>query len=210
MRIVIFGATCATGRQLVQQAIAAGHQVVAYTRDPSKIDAESERLTVVKGELTDEASIENAIDGADAVISLLGPRGSSDQKPLTRGMQNIVKVMKASGVRRLVASSTLSVRDTGDKPSLTVSLLVNIIKTTMRAAYEDIIGAAEVVRGSGLDWTIARVAMLNNGPKTRNVRVGYVGTGQVGLGISRADLAGFMLRQVEDSKYLRQAPAVSN
>jgi putative NADH-flavin reductase len=210
MRIVIFGATGATGRQLVQQAIAAGHQVVAYTRDPSKIDAESERLTVVKGELTDEASIENAIDGADAVISLLGPRGSSDQKPLTRGMQNIVKVMKASGVRRLVASSTLSVRDTGDKPSLTVSLLVNIIKTTMRAAYEDIIGAAEVVRGSGLDWTIARVAMLNNGPKTRNVRVGYVGTGQVGLGISRADLAGFMLRQVEDSKYLRQAPAVSN
>ncbi len=210
MRIVIFGATGATGRQLIQQAIAAGHQVVAYARDPSKIDADSERLTVVKGELTDEASIEKAVDGADAVISLLGPRGGSNQKPLTRGTQNIVKAMKNSGVRRLIASSTLSVRDPADKPSPTVSLLINIIKTTMHAAYEDITGAAETVRGSGLDWTIARVATLNNGPKTGEVRAGYVGTGQVGLAISRVDLAAFMLNQVEDRRYLRQAPAVSN
>ena len=164
----------------------------------------------MKGELTDEASIEKAVEGADAVISLLGPRGGSTQKPLTRGTQNIVKAMKTSGVRRLIASSTLSVRDTGDKPSPTVSLLVNIIKTTMHTAYQDITGAAETVRGSGLDWTIARVATLNNGPKTGNVRTGHAGTGHVGLSISRADPADFMLKQVEDGKYLRQAPAVSN
>ena len=91
-----------------------------------------------------------------------------------------------------------------------VSLLVGIVKTTMHAAYEDIIGTAEALRNSDLDWTITRVAMLNDKPKIGVVRVGYVGTGQVGLGISRADFADFMLKQVEDRRYLRQAPAISN
>jgi hypothetical protein len=66
------------------------------------------------------------------------------------------------------------------------------------------------VRGSDLDWTIIRVAMLNDKPKTGVVKAGYVGTGQVGLGISRADFADFMLKQVEDREYLKKAPAISD
>jgi hypothetical protein len=80
----------------------------------------------------------------------------------------------------------------------------------IHAAYEDIIGAAEAVRSSDLDWTIVRVAMLNDKTKTGAVKVGYVGTGQVDLNISRADFADFMLKQVEDKRYLKQAPAISN
>jgi len=210
MRLVIFGVTGGTGKQLIKEAITAGYHVVAYARNPSKIDIESERLAVVKGDLADEEAIENAINGADVVISLLGPRGDSNNKPLTNGMQNIVKAMKTRGVRRLVASSTLSLKDPEDKPNFTVSLLVVIVKTTMRAAYEDIIGAAEVVRGSDLDWTIVRVATLNDKSKTSLVKVGYVGSGQVGLSISRADFADFMLKQVADRVYLKKAPAISN
>jgi len=210
MRIVLFGATGSTGKQLIQQAIAAGYHVVAYARNPSKIDIKSEHLIIVKGDIADEEAIENAINGADAVISLLGPRGDSNNKPLTHGMQNIIKAMMSRGVRRLVASSTLSLKDSEDKPSLKVNLLVSIVKTTMNAAYEDIIGTAEAVRGSDLDWTIIRVAMLNDKPKTGVVKAGYVGTGQVGLGISRADFADFMLKQVEDREYLKKAPAISD
>ena len=135
---------------------------------------------------------------------------AADQRPLTNGMQNIVKAMKTKGVRRLIASSTLSVTDQGDKPSFKVKLLVGIVKTAMNAAYQDIIGAAETVRNSDLDWTIVRVAMLSNKLKTGATRVGYVGTGQVGLNISRADFADFMLKQVDDKRYMRQAPAISN
>lgn len=210
MRVVVFGATGGTGKLLIQQAIANSYQVVAYARYPSKIDFKSEQLTIVKGELSDEKSIENAINGADAVISLLGPRGDSKHKPLTNGMKNIVKAMKTKSVRRLVASSTLSVRDPEDKPNFTVSLMVGIVKTTMHAAYDDIIEAAEVIRGSDLDWTIVRVATLNNKPKAGTVKVGYVGSGQVGLDISRADFADFMLKQVEDKRHIRQAPSISN
>ena len=210
MKIVIFGATGLTGQQLVKQAIAAEHRIVVFARNPSKLDIKSENLTIVKEELSDQDSIEKTIDGADAVISLLGPRRSSDNRPLTQGMQNIIKAMKMKDVRRLVSSSTLRVKDPADKPSFNVKLLVGIIKTTIHAAYDDIIGVADEVRGSDLDWTIVRVAMLNNKPKTGTVRTGYVGTGQVGLSISHADFADFMLKQVEDRRFLRQAPAISN
>jgi hypothetical protein len=80
----------------------------------------------------------------------------------------------------------------------------------MNAPYKDIVGAAEAVRGSDLDWTIVRVATLNDKPKTGVVKVGYVGADQVGLGISRADFADFILKQVEDRGYLKKAPAISN
>ena len=209
-RITVFGATGGTGKQLVEQALAAGYEVVAYARDPSKLDINHERLTVVPGELSDQASIENAIRGADAVLSTLGPRGRSRDKPITRGMQNIIATMKKQNVRRLIITSTLSAEDPNDKPDLRTGAMVNLVEITMNAAYEDIVSVAEMTRTSDLDWTIVRLAMLNNKPKTGKVKAGYLGRGEVGTRISRADIADFMLKQVDDTKYLRRAPAISN
>jgi putative NADH-flavin reductase len=210
MRITIFGATGGTGKQLVEQALEAGNDVVAYVRNPSKLDMNHKHLTIVQGELTDQALIERAVRGANAVISVLGPRGGSKSKPLTEGMQNIIAAMKKQGVRRLIISSTLSAKDPNDLPEFRARALVNLVKLTMHAAYEEIISVAETVRASDLDWTIVRLTMLNDKPKSGKVRVGYVGKGEVRTWISRADVADFMLKQVEDTKYLRQAPAISN
>jgi len=210
MRITIFGATGGTGKQLVEQALAAGYQVVAYVRNPSKLNIRHENLTIVQGDLADQAMIERAISGADAVISILGPRGDSKNKPITRGMQNIIEAMKKKGVRRLIISSTLSAKDPNDLPDFKAKALVNLVKLAMHAAYEEIVSVAETVRKSDLDWTIVRLTTLNNNPKLGKVRVGYLGKGEVGLRISRADLAEFMLKQVQDTKYLRQAPVISN
>lgn len=210
MKIAIFGATGETGRQLVEQALAAGYQVVAYVRNPSKLNTKHENLTIVQGELADQAIIERAVSAADAVISVLGPRGGSKGKPITRGMQNIIEAMKKQGVRRLIISSTLSAKDPNDLPDFKAKALVNLVKLTMHAAYEEIVSVADTVRKSDLDWTIVRLTTLNNNPKSGKVRVGYLGKGEVGLRISRADLAEFMLKQVQNTKYLRQAPVISN
>jgi putative NADH-flavin reductase len=210
MKIAIFGATGETGRQLVEQALAAGYQVVAYVRNPSKLNTKHENLTIVQGELADQAIIERAVSAADAIISVLGPRGGSKGKPITRGMQNIIEAMKKQGVRRLIISSTLSAKDPNDLPDFKAKALVNLVKLTMHAAYEEIVSVADTVRKSDLDWTIVRLTTLNNNPKSGKVRVGYLGKGEVGLRISRADLAEFMLKQVQDTKYLRQAPVISN
>ncbi|MGD0477169.1 MAG: SDR family oxidoreductase [Nitrososphaerales archaeon] len=209
-RITVFGATGGTGKQLVKQALAAGYEVVAYARDPSKLNISNEHLTVVLCELSDRLLIEDAIQGADAVLSALGPHGRSKSKPITQGMQNIIAAMKKQGVRRLIITSTLSAKDPNDKPDLRTRVMVNLVRITMRAAYEDIVSAAEMVRASDLDWTIVRLALLNDRPGTGKVRTGYVGRGKVGTRISRADIADFMLKQIGDARYLRQAPAISN
>jgi putative NADH-flavin reductase len=210
MKLAIFGATGSTGKLLLEQALVAGDDVVAFVRDPSKLNIRHERLTVMQGELADEAMVEHAVSDADAVISVLGLRGGSKGKPITRGMQNIIEAMKKQHVRRLIISSTLSAKDSNDLPDLRAKVLVNLVKFTMHAAYEEIVSVAETVRKSELDWTIVRLTTLNNNAKSGKVRVGYLGRGEVGSRISRADLAEFMLKQVKDTKYLRQAPVISN
>ena len=104
----------------------------------------------------------------------------------------------------------MSAKDPNDLPDFKTKTLVNLVKLTMHDAYKDIVSAAETVRNSELDWTIVRLTMLNNNPKSGKVKAGYVGKGEVGTWISRADVADFMLKQVEDTEYLRQAPAISN
>ena len=104
----------------------------------------------------------------------------------------------------------MSAKDSKDKPDFRTKAMVNLVKTTVHAAYEDIVSVAETVRASDLDWTIVRLAILNNKPKSGKVKAGYIGTGQVGTQISRADIVDFMLKQIEDTKYLREAPAISN
>jgi NAD(P)H-binding len=66
------------------------------------------------------------------------------------------------------------------------------------------------VRASDTDWTIVRVSMLNNNPASGRIRAGYLGKKQVGTNLSRADLAAFLLGQVQDATWSRQAPAISN
>jgi len=210
MKLTIFGATGVTGKLLVKQALEKGDQVIAYVRNPAKLDIKHERLTIIQGELADEEKIESALKGSDAVLSVLGPRGGSKSKPLTRGMEIIIAVMKKQGVRRLIVTSTLSAKDPHDLPEFRAKVLVALVRLAMRTAYEEIVSLANTVRASDLDWTIVRLTLLNNKPKSGKVRAGYLGKGEVGTWISRADIADFLLKQVTDTKYLQQAPAISN
>ena len=198
-----------TGKQLVVQALAAGHQVVAFVRDPSKLTTRHDHLTILQGELTNPETIEHAVLGTDAVISALGPRRGTRDKSITRGTENILSAMVKHGVRRMVITSTPSARDPNDVPDFRFKLAVRMIQLIARGAYEDIVNTAKVVRTSDRDWTIVRVSMLVDALKTGVVKVGYVNK-EMGTRITRADLAEFMLKQVQDSTYLRQAPAISD
>jgi len=80
----------------------------------------------------------------------------------------------------------------------------------MHGAYEETATMANIIRASDLDWTIVRLTLLNNKPRSGKVKVGYLGRSEVGTWISRADVADFVLKQVQDTRYLRGAPAISN
>lgn len=213
MRLAIFGSTGDLGIPLVKQALAAGHDVVAYARDPARLKIAHSRLTVVQGEYFDGEAIERAVIGTDAVLSVLKPRCYSKEKPVTEWTVHILEAMKRQGVRRIVAVSTVSAMSLDDLPSVSfkLRLAVGIDKFTIGPAYEDMVSVVNVIRESGLDWTIVRMPVVTNSPKTGVVRVSSSdGKTEVGAKISREDLAAFLLSQVSDLKYLRQTPLVSN
>jgi putative NADH-flavin reductase len=187
-----------------------GYEVVAHLRNRPKLGIDHEHLRAVEGQLSDTERIEVAVRGAGAVLSALGPRGREKDRPIALGTRNIITAMKKLGTRRLIVTCTLSARDPRDVPDLRTKAMVNLVKFAMHGAYKDIVAVADLVRTSDLDWTILRLALLNDHPKTESVKVGYVGSGEVGTAISPADVAYFMLRQIGDTRYLRQAPALSN
>ena len=87
---------------------------------------------------------------------------------------------------------------------------MSAVRLVFPAAYRDIVGLGEVVRASDTEWTLARVSLLTNAPPTGRVRAGFVGHGRVGLRISRADLAAFLLSALADHTWVRRAPLVGN
>jgi nucleoside-diphosphate-sugar epimerase len=119
-RVVVFGGSGGVGSQVVEQALAQGHGVVAFVRTPGKLMLRDAKLTVAAGELGDRSAIDAAVRGAEAVISALDP--SLDRRatgmPLVQGTRNIVDAMLAAGVRRFVGMATPSLRDPRDRRSL--------------------------------------------------------------------------------------------
>lgn len=209
MKLAIFGVTGKTGEHLLEQALAAGNQVTALVRNPTKLTLQVSRLTVVQGEVENAAQVEATIMGAEAVISVLGPTASAPAFSISRGTQNIVAAMTKQGIRRLVVSAGAGVSDPNDTPKLSNHLIHIALALMARKVYEDMKRVVAIVRDSELDWTVVRVPMLTDDAKLGRVQAGYVGNG-AGLRITRADMADFMLKLAADRRYLRQAPAISN
>ena len=209
MKLTIFGATGRTGHLLVEQALAAGHEVTAFARNPAKLGQTHDRLRVVQGDLTNAAQIEAAIQGADAVLSVLGPSNNQATFEISRGTDLILSAMQKTGVRRLVISVGVGVRDPQDKPGVFDKMIGALLKATARNVLEDMTQAVAKVRASDRDWTIVRVPMLTDDPAKGDIKIGYLGGG-VSARIARADMAAFILKQAGDRTYLRQAPVISN
>src|SRR5436305_14242764 len=120
MNLTVFGATGGVGREVVTQALDAGHHVTVYVRNPDKLPLAHPNLTVISGEFTDREAVQRAVSGADAVISALGP--SLDRKatgmPLGEGTRTILEALRAEGVERYLGMATPSLRDPRDTASL--------------------------------------------------------------------------------------------
>ncbi|MEV7649845.1 NAD(P)H-binding protein [Arthrobacter sp. NPDC089319] len=213
MNVTVFGATGAIGSLTVNELIANGHTVTAYARNAAKIPASwGDKVRVVIGEITDQTKIDQAIAGADAVISALGP--AMDRKaqgtPLIEGTQYIFDAMKTHKVARFIGHATPAVLDPQEKPTFTTRLATFLPRTFMPRAYEEITGMCRIIMDSDRDWTIVRFLAPKHTPKQDRVRVGFFGTDKIGFPVSRADIAAFTAAQIDDGTYLRRAPAVSN
>ncbi len=209
MRLTIFGATGRTGQQLIEQALLAGHTITILVRDPAKVRIDHPGIKVLIGDINNAEQVEQAITGAEAVISVLGPTRNKPTFEVAAGTEVILSAMKRLGVRRLILSTGAGIADPQDAPGLVDHLIKFLLKNISRYIYEDMEQVVSKVRATDLDWTIVRVPMLSDSPHSGRIRVGYVGKG-VGMRIGRADLADFMLWQLSDNSQVHAAPAISN
>lgn len=206
--VAIFGGSGKTGRHVVEQALAAGHRVAVLARTPSKLDMAHERLRVVEGDIQDPAAVSSTIEDAAAVLSALGPTKNTPDYQVSRGTGHILAAMRAHGVRRIVVSAGAGVGAEGDQPKVFDRVISFALKLAARHVLEDMTRTVAAVRASDLDWTVVRVPMLTDGPATGSVRVGHVGV-DTGPRIARADMARFMLEQLDDPTHVRASPVIS-
>ena len=208
MKIVVFGATGGTGRELVEQALHRRHHVTAQARTPEKLAGfEHPELEVVRGDVLHPQSVERAVVGQEAVVCAIGV-GAERTTLREDGTRNIVNAMENHDVSRLVCLSALGVGDSrANLPFFTKYVVVGIF---LRHAFADHERQERIVRDSSLAWTIVRPPHLKSGPRTGEYQHGFPPTyRKIRAQVSRADVADFMLRQLTDDTYIRRTPGIS-
>ena len=208
MKLIIIGGTGSTGKQLIKQSLDQGHLVTAIVRNPKKVKNTHQNLKVVQGNVLDLASFEHAFQGQDAVISALGhKRFFIKTSILSEGTKNIISAMEKHHINRFICVTSLGINDSRFKLGLYYTLFV--IPIILLFYFLDKEKQERIIMKSDLDWTIVRPGQLTNGKK-RGVYKHGEGLGSYILTkmISGADVAHFILYELEANNYSKQTPVV--
>lgn len=208
MKVLIFGASGATGREVVKKALDRGYSVHAFVRNPVKFEIRHANLDLIVGDVTDPAPVERAVKGSYAVVSALGSGNSLRSHPaLSDGIPNIIRSMERAGVHRFVYLSMLGVGGSGKQLGFLGRYIV--LPILLRNVMRDHAREEELIKRSTLDWVIVRPPRLTNGPYTGRYRSGEDVTERALLAsISRANVADFMVKQLTGDRYVHGTPAV--
>ena len=209
MKVVVFGATGRTGRLLVEGALARGHDVTAFVRAPDKLGALRNRVRVVQGDVLDGGAVSDAVDGQEAALVALAAGSNKAAEQVTaQGTLNVIRSMQRYRVRRLVVLSAGGTQP-GHDPNLPWFFERVVKPLFLKGVLADLRRMEISVRQSELDWTLVRAAQLVDGPARGGYRAepGYSLPG--GTRIARADVAAFMLDELERRDNVAHALAIA-
>jgi len=221
LKLTILAATGGVGRQLLEQAVAAGHDVTAVVRDPRKLSREV-RAVVADLASPVQAALESAVRGADAVHSGLGARSAAEAGVAWRGTMAIAQAMKAMDIKRIVVVSAAPIgtvpspgrpkppkHDPGDGFFMRY-LFGPLAKAALHAHFVDLARMEDVLRDSDLDWTVVRPPQLTDKPRTGIYRTAYGQNLRGGFSVSRADVADLMFRVLSQPGTIHQVMGIAN
>jgi putative NADH-flavin reductase len=211
MKLAIFGASGRTGVPLVKQALEQGHTIKALVRSPDKLkDAlgEAAGLEIIQGDATNAADVAKTIDGCDVVLSAIGHSKGSPKDVQTTATKHMVAAMRERGIKRIISLTGAGVSAPGDKPKIADRIFGFLLGLFAKDVLEDAKNHAEVLRQSDRDYVIVRGPRLTDSEPKGDYYVGLIGKDS-GTQIARADVAHFMLTQLEDDTWLGRAPMVS-
>lgn len=205
-RLFVLGATGGIGREFVDQALERHHRVTAFVRSPQKLGSPRDGLTVIQGNVLDAEAMSAALAGHDAVLSMIGPPGPGRTTISGDSARATVAAMQTASVRRLlVIGVAVLFPDAG----IFARLLRN---TLLRGVADDSAEMERIVKATRLDWTIVRPPRLTTGPRTERYSIANdhlpPDTGQAST-ISRADVAHFLLDEVEQPAHVRRIVGIA-
>jgi putative NADH-flavin reductase len=208
-KIALFGASGQTGQQFLIQALEKGYSVKALVRNLNSIPQKSTQLELIQGDVLNFVDVEKTIEGCDVVISLFGHVKNSPEWLQSDGTSNIIKAMKKFRILKIVSLSGGGLPyPEKDEPKFMDKVIRTIMKFAVPKVLNDANKHANLLRNSGLKWSVVRGPRLTNDPKVGQYRVGWVGV-NASTKVGRADLADFIVKQVEDDSFNYQMPFVS-
>lgn len=211
--VLVVGASKGIGLETVKQALDTGHRVRALARSAAAIPVQHPELEKVAGDALDRAAVANALNDVDVVIQTLGVTAGLDMivKPVrlfSTATRVLVEAMTEAGVRRLISVTGLGAGDSRGKGGFVYNAIV--FPLVLKRAYDDKDVQERIIRNSSLDWIIARPGLLTNGARTGAYRVLCDPRMWRAGAISRADVADFLVKQIDDDRYLHQTPLLIN
>jgi len=207
--IALFGGSGRTGSHFLKYALDSGYTIKALARNSKKIKTTHSNLKVFEGDVLNKSDVQNVIEDADIVVSLFGHVKGSPEWLQTYGTRNIIEAMKLHKVQKIVSLSGGGLPfPEKDQPKFADKAIRFIMKLAVPKVLNDAVKHHEVLEESELDWIIVRAPRLTDDEPKKDYRVGWVGV-NASTKIARADLANFILKQVESDTFLYQMPFVS-
>jgi putative NADH-flavin reductase len=218
VKLALLGATGGVGREVLSQAVAAGHLVTAVVRNPAKLPA---HVGVVRQDLANPNNevLADALRDAEAVISAVGPNRAAQAGIVAPATAAIAHAMDSAGIRRLVVISAAPVGVVASKPHpsrydpgddlLMRYLLSPLIRRLFDRHYSDLAAMEDLLRDGSLDWTAIRPPRLTNGPLTGRYRTAIDRNVRHGLTISRPAVAHLMLTVLQQPETVRHSVGIA-
>ncbi len=211
MKITILGSTGFVGKVLIKKAIAAGYQVKTLARSPEKLEEFKDKIEIIKGSVFESSSVEAAIEGAEVVLSTIGPpqRNPGDPVQYEKAMKDIVSAMNKYGIKRYIHIGGAG-HSGGENEEWTLSrkslrfFLTLFSKQILVAKHLE----WEVLKTSDLDWTLVRPPRITNEEASGNILANEKRLES--LKVSVGDLTDFILEQITSKDWIRKAPLVSS
>jgi putative NADH-flavin reductase len=210
MRVLIVGASNGIGLETTRQALEAGHNVRALARSATSIEVSNPSLEKMRGDALKAQDVGAALVGVDVVIQTLGVGFGDLFRPVhlfSDATRVLIAAMRSEGVKRLICVTGFGAGDSRASIRCLQRLPFQIV---FGRAYDDKSLQEKLIKESELDWTIARPGVLTSGTQTGCYRIlAEASQWRNGI-ISRADVAEFLVRQIEDQTYIRKTPVLIN
>ncbi len=208
-KIIVLGASGGTGKLVTKQALQAGYQVTVVLRNPNAFDLEHQNLEIIKGDVFQLSTFENALKDKDVVVSCLGIQKREPTTVYSDGITNIIKAMQTNNVNRIICLSAGAVIVPPKGSFMTKFFIKNILQIMFKNLYIDMLVMEKILKATTLNYTIVRPPWLRDTKQTGIYRMANNEHLDNPTKISRADLADFIVNHLADAQTFKSTIELS-